>query len=98
VTPDMLLYSDCMFLVRCSDVALCWNGTDCWCVGGSFHHCCIVSKTSGIILGWNSVIQGHRTAFLTAWHLWRAIRLQTDGNQHSSLLIAAYRLLGARIL
>jgi hypothetical protein len=93
--PDMLLYSDC---VRCSYVALCWNGTDCWCVGGSFHHCYLVSKTSGIILGWHSIIQGRRTAFLTAWHLWGAVRLQTDWNQHISLLLAAHRLLGTRIL
>ena len=96
-TPDILLYSDCMFLVRCSDVALCWNGTNCWCVGGSFHHCCSVSKTPGI-LGWHSIIQGHRTAFPTAWHMWGTIRLQTDSNQHVSHLLAPHWLLGACVL
>lgn len=97
-THDMVLYSDCMFLLKCSDVSLGWNGTDCWCVGGSFHHWCLVSKTSGIILAWHSIIQGHRTAFLTVWQLWEAIRLQTDGNQHISLLIAAHRLQGAHVV
>jgi hypothetical protein len=97
-TPDTSLYSYCMFLVRCSDVALCCIGTDCWCVAGSLHHWCLVSETSWIILGWHSIKQGHWTAFLASWHLWGSIRIQTDSYQHISLLLAAHRLLWAHIL
>jgi hypothetical protein len=71
----LLQAADCMFLVGCSDVVLCWNGTDCWRVGGSVRHRSSGSKTSGVTPCWHCVMQAHRMASQTAWHLWEAISL-----------------------